>query len=260
MEGRSGFFRPIDSGDVLSRIGIEVRPPPSCPRADDDGIDAEARTSPCACALAGLGVLRRDACQNLRAIISAAGEMYSQDSFDVPMDAIAQRAGVGVATLYRRFPDRASLDRALHHERLGWVEAVLFHAEKLVEADPVAAFDQFFRTIACTDASLLLSFGLESRAKGERIDDVIVARCLQVIARSDSILAKAQGAGGIRADVTTFDVAVLSTSIARPLRGVSAAEHALIRERHIDLILAGMHTDRVPTRALALTFEDLEIF
>jgi AcrR family transcriptional regulator len=53
--------------------------------------------------------LRADAARNLRRILTAAAEAFAEQGGDVAMEEIARRAGVGVGTLYRRFPDREAL-------------------------------------------------------------------------------------------------------------------------------------------------------
>ncbi|MEE2045582.1 helix-turn-helix domain-containing protein, partial [Nocardiopsis tropica] len=58
--------------------------------------------------IAGRG-LRSDARHNRRRIMEAAREAFAERGIDVPMVAIARRAGVGPATLYRRFPTRETL-------------------------------------------------------------------------------------------------------------------------------------------------------
>ncbi len=53
--------------------------------------------------------LRSDARDNRDRILAAAGEVFAADGLDAPMRTIARRAGVGPATLYRRFPTKQSL-------------------------------------------------------------------------------------------------------------------------------------------------------
>ena len=55
--------------------------------------------------------LRADARRNRERIIAAAQEVFAQRGLNVPVEDIARHAGVGVATLYRRFPTRARLTR-----------------------------------------------------------------------------------------------------------------------------------------------------
>ncbi|WP_430785762.1 TetR/AcrR family transcriptional regulator [Actinoplanes sp. G11-F43] len=53
--------------------------------------------------------LRSDARDNRERILAAARELFAEDGLDVPMREVARRAGVGPATLYRRFPTKEAL-------------------------------------------------------------------------------------------------------------------------------------------------------
>ena len=57
--------------------------------------------------------LRSDARRNRDAILRAAEEVFAAESVTVPLQRIAERAGVGRGTLYRHFPDRYALAAAL---------------------------------------------------------------------------------------------------------------------------------------------------
>lgn len=74
--------------------------------------------------------LRADAARNFERILHAARESYADHGPDVPLDEIARRAGVGIATLYRRFPNkeaiaRAALDQCLAEEISPVIEKAL---------------------------------------------------------------------------------------------------------------------------------------
>ncbi|MFE0044285.1 TetR/AcrR family transcriptional regulator [Streptomyces albireticuli] len=62
--------------------------------------------------------LRRDARRNRELLVAAAREIYAEQGVDAPLDDIARRAGVGNATLYRRFPTRGALIEAVFGEGL----------------------------------------------------------------------------------------------------------------------------------------------
>ncbi|MEV0825425.1 TetR/AcrR family transcriptional regulator [Nonomuraea rubra] len=57
--------------------------------------------------------MRADARRNLSKIVEAAAEVVAERGVNAPMEAIAKRAGVGIGTLYRRFPDRNALIAAV---------------------------------------------------------------------------------------------------------------------------------------------------
>lgn len=84
--------------------------------------------------------LRADARENRDRILRAAREAYALHGIDVPISAIARRAGVGVATLYRRFPTRASLITEAFAEQLAECAGAL--DEALADPDPWRAFIQ----------------------------------------------------------------------------------------------------------------------
>ncbi|MET9249613.1 helix-turn-helix domain-containing protein [Nonomuraea sp. NPDC003709] len=55
--------------------------------------------------------LRADAIRNSEKLLRAARQVWAEQGPDAPLEEIARRAGVGIATLYRRFPDKAVLAR-----------------------------------------------------------------------------------------------------------------------------------------------------
>ena len=62
--------------------------------------------------------LRRDAERNRQRILEAAREAFAHDGLSVTLDEIGRRAGVGVGTVYRRFPDKDQLIEALFEDRM----------------------------------------------------------------------------------------------------------------------------------------------
>lgn len=62
--------------------------------------------------------LRRDAERNRGQIVTAAREVFAARGLDAPLEDVARRAGVGIATLYRRFPTRQALIEAVFSTRL----------------------------------------------------------------------------------------------------------------------------------------------
>ncbi|MCJ1712787.1 TetR/AcrR family transcriptional regulator [Microbacterium sp. M1A1_1b] len=60
--------------------------------------------------------MRADARRNLDALVDAARQVFADDGVDAPAKRIADRAGVGVGTLYRHFPQRSDLVVAVFHQ------------------------------------------------------------------------------------------------------------------------------------------------
>lgn len=89
---------------------------------------------------------RADAEENRRRLVKAAGEVYGEQGSDAPLDAIAARAGVGNATLYRHFPDADSLWTAVLGVRLQEVASFLRVLEG--EDDAFDALLKYIRWVA----------------------------------------------------------------------------------------------------------------
>src|SRR6476469_9110220 len=68
--------------------------------------------------------LRADAERNRERILAAAREAFAEDGLDVGLHEIAKRAGVGVGTVYRRFPDKQELIEALFEDRIAEVLSI----------------------------------------------------------------------------------------------------------------------------------------
>src|SRR5579863_2702696 len=73
--------------------------------------------------------LRADALRNRQHVLAAARDVFVELGPDAPLDEVARRAGVGIATLYRRFPDRESLQRAVALDVLDQAGAAAAQAE-----------------------------------------------------------------------------------------------------------------------------------
>src|SRR6185437_6335643 len=85
--------------------------------------------------------LRADALRNRARILEAAETVFAVEGIEVPVDLIAEKAGVGVGTLYRHFPTKEKLCEAVLLDRLS---ALTIDAQALSDADdPKAAFFDF---------------------------------------------------------------------------------------------------------------------
>ena len=90
-------------------------------------------------------VLRRDAARNRVKIMAAARAVFDEEGVDVCVEVIAQRAGVGVGTLYRRFPTKELLIEAVIDEVL---EGVLTAGQDaLANESPADGFAEFIRAV-----------------------------------------------------------------------------------------------------------------
>jgi AcrR family transcriptional regulator len=154
---------------------------------------------------AGARGLRADAARNRAAILAVARDVFAEQGLEAPLEVIAARAGVGIATLYRRFPTREKLVAAALVEKIAqYAEA----AEQALEVpDPWAGFAWFVQRIcelqAC-DRGLgdLLSMTLSA---GEQIEQLRRTANENVIALID----RAKASGTLRDDFVGEDLLLL---------------------------------------------------
>lgn len=202
--------------------------------------------------------LRADARRNRRSLIDAAARIFAEQGGKVPMERIARAAGVGVGTLYRHFPDRATL---LHE--LAIARFADLHEEGLAaEREEPTAWDALLRF--CDSAQNLrllvrLSPGHSEREAATADDPELRARRQSVLDVLDRIVAAAQAEGSMRPDVGAGDVAVMLALVLHTIPTMSPRTARLAEGRTIRLMLAGLRADAVeewlPGRAI--TTDDL---
>ena len=183
--------------------------------------------------------LRRDAELNLERILAAAQDVFAESGFDASMEQIANRAGVGVGTLYRRFPSKESLVLAIMETASQHSEALVH--DVLAHATPAEGIFEFMRRCVGLAPSL--------RALVSRSPQLAETHRTMVDKLAPSInrlLANAKAAGSIRSDVTFSDIAVIlmSVRLVEDRCGEHGASDKLGRrqqgERHLQLLVDGL--------------------
>ena len=128
--------------------------------------------------------------------------MFAQRGLGASLDDIAAAAGVGVGTVYRRFPDKDALIDALFEDKIG--EVVDAARDALAIDDPWDSFEQFVRAVAGLQANDRgLKEALASAGRGR--ERVAFARG-QIAPIALRIIGRAQEAGVVRADLGILDV------------------------------------------------------
>jgi AcrR family transcriptional regulator len=150
--------------------------------------------------------LRADARRNYDALLEAARDAFGELGSKAPLEEIARRAGVGIGTLYRNFPNRQVLFDAVYvHE----VEVLCGSAARVRDLDPWDALEHWLRGF--------VAFITNKRAFTEEMarESPVVRDCRAAIyAVGAPLLRRAQEAGAVRADVDVDDVLRLLTGIA----------------------------------------------
>ncbi len=163
--------------------------------------------------------LRADAERNRQRLIAAAREVFAERGLDVPIEDIARHAGVGVATLYRRFPTRADLIAGAFQTKMAaYADAV---AQALAEPDPWAGFCGYLERVCAMQADdrgfghvLTMTFPAARQFEAER--DRAYQGFLDLVCR-------AQAAGQLRGDFVPEDLPMLLMANAGVVAGTADA-------------------------------------
>jgi AcrR family transcriptional regulator len=149
--------------------------------------------------------LRRDAERNRQRILEAARQGFAERGLGITLDEIARLAGVGVGTVYRRFPNKELLIDALFEARIGEVVAVADAA--LQDEDAWRGLRTFLERAIGLLAS---DRGLRELLLGASYSpDRIMRGRAQIKPRIDILVARAQAQGALRADLSSTDVPLL---------------------------------------------------
>jgi AcrR family transcriptional regulator len=201
--------------------------------------------------------LRADARDNRERLLDAARDVFIECGPRAPLDEIARRAGSGIATLYRRFPERRALMRAVVLDALRrTAEEARQAADE--EPDPFRALVRYMhRVIAVRIAAVIPAL------LGEiSLDDEEIVRAREAVsAPVEALVEAAQRAGTLRPDVTSADIGMLTVRMSRPLAGGFSREtNTSLSHRHLDLLVDGLRAAGQPHAPLsgpAMTLDDL---
>ena len=148
--------------------------------------------------------LRADAARNRARVLEVAYETFAAEGLGVPIDEIARRAGVGAGTVYRHFPTKEDLFRAVIEDRM---QRIVDDGRALLAAgDPGEALFTFLRSMVlqwgATDRGLadaLAGVGIDIKAAVPEAEEAFLGLL-------GELLRAAQKAGTVRRDVDVPDV------------------------------------------------------
>lgn len=180
--------------------------------------------------------LRADAERNRCLLLRAALEVFAERGIEAPLDEIARRAGVGNATLYRRFPTRCDLLGAVFTDPLLDVNKAVEQA--LAEQDPWTGFVnhvEYLSELQAGNRALadLLAATVRGDAELEELRDRARNGAIRLIER-------AQASGDLRADFQHEDLVLILMSNAGLLERTRTSAPTAWR-RHLSYVLDGLH-------------------
>ncbi len=181
---------------------------------------------------------RADARRNRAKLLESARARFAEHGLDAQIDDIARGAGVGVGTVYRHFPTKEDLLRALAEARF---EALGEAAdEALVAADPWEGFVEFMTFSARTMA--------EDRALSEAMDEhpeicSAAANKVELLEKTGEVVARAQASGELRPDIVAWDIPSLVCGLGRAVRA-SGDSPRMDWERYLEIMIAGLRAPK----------------
>ncbi|GAA2352695.1 TetR/AcrR family transcriptional regulator [Saccharopolyspora halophila] len=196
--------------------------------------------------------LRADARRNRDRIIATARDVFTERGTEVPMEEIAREAGVGVGTLYRRFPDRDSLIREVAVEAF---ERLIADTHSIIEEEPDAwrALSKLLhrasdlRTIA---RLTLLSPRAREILAADPTTDAVHNRFMDTL---DTLIKRAQDDGTLRTDVSTGDLGVIVGLLLQGVQVMPDEVREVLPGRYLTLLLDGLRPEapsQLPGRAI----------
>ncbi|MFI8889976.1 TetR/AcrR family transcriptional regulator [Streptomyces paradoxus] len=180
--------------------------------------------------------LRADAARNREQVLAAARQAFRELGTAAPLDDIARRAGVNIATLYRRFPDRDALIRQVLVDGYSLVlEAARAACDKAASEPSTAIEDFLLSQVEQREALVLPLIG------GPVTDDAEVLELQRETAVVlERLLAATRAAEAVRPDVTAVDLITASALVCRPLPHLPPSTATALATRHIRVFLDGL--------------------
>ncbi len=196
-----------------SGVGSTTAPPP----------DADGRTR-----------MRADAQRNKRRLLEAAVQVILEFGGESPLDAIARRAGVGIGTLYRHFPDRRDLLSAV-------AEYVLGQGIAAAETALAEASDGYDAVRRYMHAAVDCGVGLLNLIHPLLDGPDWTAQRTRATATLASMTQRAKDEGLIGDHVQFMDIVFAIIRFSRPVEiGLSRADERTIAHRHLDIYIDGL--------------------
>lgn len=177
--------------------------------------------------------LRRDAQRNRERILDAAREVFATRGFAASLDDVAHHAGVGIGTVYRRFPTKEELIEAVFTDRL---EDLVTLAEESLNAESAwAGLTGFLRTSARWHAA---DRGLRDAALSMGEDHFKKAG-EQIVPLIEQLMARAHAEGSLRPDAEFRDFPIIMAMVTEMAQHSAGCRPGLY-ERYLEMMIDGL--------------------
>jgi AcrR family transcriptional regulator len=202
--------------------------------------------------------VRADAARNRQKVLDAARTVYVARGFDEPMESVARAAGVGVGTLYRHFPDRAALVRAVVADRLVHVGRLVADGRTgLAGPDPRSAWEAFLDGLLDSGLPVLLPLFAQRARDAEVFTPAIVDERAEIASGAGALVRAAQDLGLVRDDIGVPEILFMFASALRPMPGLPDGINAALLERRAPLLRSALRPGGDPLPGRRIEVEDM---
>ncbi|MEU4984586.1 helix-turn-helix domain-containing protein [Streptomyces sp. NPDC021969] len=179
--------------------------------------------------------LRRDAELNRRRILRAGREVFAVRGLQATLNDVAHHAGLGVGTVYRKYPDKQALAEAVFGEELDEIAAM---AREARDADD--AFGALAGFLEKALARAAHNRGLRELMRRGTVEGAGLTRARQAITgHCEHLLARAHTEGALRAGVTEADLAPIAAML-DAVMALPAEQPSELWRRYLVVILDGL--------------------
>ncbi|MBQ6642785.1 MAG: TetR/AcrR family transcriptional regulator [Saccharopolyspora sp.] len=167
-------------------------------------------------------------------VITAAREVFAEQGFNAPISEVAARAGVGVASIYRRYPSKTQLAEEV---RISCLQRIATEAAeaRAAEADPWRAFTRFLFRCLAEDSGVgtVLPPDDQPHSPEYRQARQEMSEAVEALVRA------AHEAGELRGDFVAADVVLLFKHL-NPALPTDEPRRAELRSRYLALVIEGL--------------------
>jgi AcrR family transcriptional regulator len=193
--------------------------------------------------------MRRDARRNRERLIAEAKRLFAERGIEAPLDELASRAEVGAGTLYRHFPSRDALIRALYDDGVAELQS---HATEILDADTAwGGVERWLEILSGWLAERPYIPGVLRRVAELDPDH---RPGMEFEALLDGLVERAQAEGALRPDVTAVDLGVLVDMLGS--LGQYGGAYLPYWRRQLTIVIDGLRArpDAAPLPGAALDF------
>lgn len=204
----------------------------------------------------------------LQRVLSSAAELFARQGLDTTLAEVARHAGVGVATVYRRFASKDELIFEVYAERIRASERMASEASEAPDVWEgfVRFFEESIQQLAADNGLRQLTTGGYTKSLGwargtppDRLMELLAENHKTMGVHLITLVRRAKDAGRLREDFEASDMMVLSLAVQAAI-AFGGTDYPQLYQRALGFILDGLSPSRErPTQLAAPALTDAEL-